>query len=108
MNSNYNRQDILQGLSETLQHMLDLAKKNDWEEVANCNKLRLSLSSQLQAAPSHQAAEEEEKLLVQRLTSLDLEVIGLAKIARDVAADDMHNINGRKSNVNQYLQNQFY
>lgn len=107
MNSNYNRQDILQGLSETLQHMLDLAKKNDWEEVANYNKLRLSLSSQLQAAPSHQAA-EEEKLLVQRLTSLDLEVIDLAKIARDVAADDMQNINGRKSNVNQYLQNQFY
>lgn len=105
MNSNYNRQDILQGLGETLQYMRDHAQKNEWEDVANYNKLRQKLSSELQAGNKHQLADERQ--LIKRLVELDSEILNLAKQARDVAADDMHNINGRKSNVSQYLQNQF-
>lgn len=105
MNSNYNRQDILQGLSETLQYMRDHAQKNEWEDVANYNKLRQKLSNELQAGNKHQLAEERQ--LINRLTELDSEILDLAIQARDVAADDMQNINGRKSNVSQYLQNQF-
>lgn len=105
MSSINSRQGILQGLSDTLQNMLLHAQNDDWDEVANSNRVRLKLSSQLR--PTNNTHNFEEKRLIQEFCDIDLEIIDLAKKARDEAAGDMQNINGRKANVNQYLQNQF-
>lgn len=105
MNSLYNRQNILQNLSNTLQNMLHHAHRNEWDEVTHYNKLRSSLSSQLQ--PITHKCDPAEKQLIEELCRIDLAIVDLAKKARDEAADSMSNISGRKSNVNQYLQHQF-
>ena len=105
MDSNYNRDKILQGLLSTLQNMLSSATNDNWDEVEDHNKRRLSLSDQLRSAPSQQT--QAEKQIITELCDLDLQVLKLAKKSRDAAASEMHDMNGRKSNVNQYLQNQF-
>ncbi len=105
MNTTYNRSDLLQGLMNTLQKMLEHALLDNWEKVDSYNTLRIELSGQLQ--PTESAQNPEEKLIIDELSRIDTEIVALAEKARDAAAGHMKNINGSKSKVDQYLQNQY-